>query len=371
MRRLLCVLAGLAVAAAAHAATPLYVCPDAPAEPVPGTVLVPWKVARHAGVNYANVFAVPGDPHIDALHKLDAYGDWLFSVEAANDLAGALATPADPRDLVRYTAAVGTYSLFFCGASLSGAIPAGVNVDAALLDGGDTGVLWVSFDVPATIGAVTFEPADLVAYRRTGAGCGGWTILPGNPVFDASAAGTGVPLSSNVVGAEKIGSTILLTFDVPTDLGPPGLATYTTDRVLAWNGASWSVWQPLAGWPLANAVDGLAWVGNPGRVPATLKLGKAAGNLNLVWTVSCSEGATDYGIYEGILGTWYSHVQIACTDTGADLTETIAIAPGNRYYLVVPHNAAAEGSYGPRSGGIERPAAAGACVAPQIVTPCP
>ena len=63
-----------------------------------------------------------------------------------------------------------------------------------------------------------------------------------------------------------------------------GVATYTTDRVLAWNGASWSVWQLLGGWPAASTVDGLSWVGNPGRVPSTLKVNKSAvpGKLDLL-----------------------------------------------------------------------------------------
>jgi hypothetical protein len=54
-----------------------------------------------------------------------------------------------------------------------------------------------------------------------------------------------------------------------------------------------------------------------------------------------------------------------------DRTETFAPGAGNRYYLVVPRNAAAEGSYGTRSGAIERPVGGGACAATQVVTPCP
>jgi hypothetical protein len=117
-------------------------------------------------------------------------------------------------------------------------------------------------------------------------------------------------------------------------------------------------------------VDGLSWVGNPGRVD-TLSVSKSGADLVISWGGGCSDGGTDYGIYQGTLGSWYSHVAIVCTDAGADLTETFPPGAGNRYYLVVPRNAAAEGSYGTRSGAIERPAGGGACVATQVVTPCP
>jgi hypothetical protein len=377
MRSLLAALA-LAVAAgpAPHAASPLYVCPDVPTtETASSTTLLPWTVARYdgSGPAYASVLTIPGNAAVDGMHKLDAPGSWLFSFENPTDLAGALAPPAEARDVVRYDGPSATYALFFCGASVPDSVPEGTNVDALLLDGGDAGDLWISFDVPTTIGTLAFDPGDLVAYRRTGPGCGDWALAASNPAFDASAAGTGLPDSSNVVGAEKIGGTILVTLDVPSDLGPPGITTFTADEVLAWNGAAWSVFEPLAGWPGSSVADGLSFVGNPGRV-ALLEVAKSPlipGNLDLSWSVGCSEGGTDYGIYEGALGSWYSHVAIACSDAGSNLTESVSPAPGNRYYLVVPRNAAAEGSYGLRSGSTERPVGGGACAAAHVVTECP
>jgi hypothetical protein len=90
----------------------------------------------------------------------------------------------------------------------------------------------------------------------------------------------------------------------------------------------------------------------------------------LDWSASCSSGAEDYGIYEGTLGTWYSHTQIDCADAGNDLVEQITPAVGSNYYLVVPHGKA-EGSYGLNSAGAERPVGAAVCATPQILTPCP
>lgn len=372
MRGLLLTLAIAAAASAAHAATPIYLSPDVPTDPAPAFPTVfPWAISRYTAgpPSYGGLVGIPGLAVLDGIHKLDKPGAWLFSVESASDLGGLLAPSADGRDVVRFDPPA-TYATIFCGGSVSGAIPTGSNVDALLMSGGDAGVLWVSFDVPTTIGAATFEAADLVAYRRTAAGCPGWTIEPVNPVFDASAAGTGIPPSANVIGADKAGQLILLTLDVPTDLGPPGPSTYTTGQVLAWSGTTWSTWETLSGWPGSSAVDGLSWVGNPGRVDA-LSVSKSGADLVISWGAGCSDGGTDYGIYEGAIGSFYSHVAIVCTDAGADRTETFAPGSGNRYYLVAPHNAAAEGSYGARSGASERPVGGGACVVTQVVTPCP
>src|SRR5262249_31061334 len=161
----------------------------------------------------------------------DKPGNWLFSVEAASNLGGALATPADPRDVIRRDSAA-TYSFFFCGASVG--LPDGSNVDAIYLEGGDTGNLIVSFDAPTSIGAATFLPGDLVGFKPTGGpGCGAWAL--GAPVLAFDSAAAGVPASTNVVGADRIGKFIVLTFDVPTTVGA---ATYVPGNLVGWNGVS-------------------------------------------------------------------------------------------------------------------------------------
>ncbi|HEX4825924.1 MAG TPA: hypothetical protein VFV19_16610 [Candidatus Polarisedimenticolaceae bacterium] len=96
------------------------------------------------------------------------------------------------------------------------------------------------------------------------------------------------------------------------------------------------------------------------------------GNVKLSWSASCSVSATDYAIYEGTLGNWYSHTMRTCTDTGADLTEDLAPAAGNRYYLIVALGSDGEGSYGTDSTGAERPIGSGSrCEAVQSIGPCP
>ena len=137
----------------------LYVSPEVP------TILsaaprFPWDIVRYDSGVYSTALSLPPVTAIDGLHRMEG-GDWLLSVEAPTIL-GAVA--ADPRDVVRYDGAV--FSLFFCGAAVG--IPAGSNVDAViLLSSGDAGPLALSFDVPTVIGATTYEPSDLVIFKRT------------------------------------------------------------------------------------------------------------------------------------------------------------------------------------------------------------
>lgn len=84
--------------------------------------------------------------------------------------------------------------------------------------------------------------------------------------------------------------------------------------------------------------------------------------MRLSWTASCGAAAADYGIYEGALGLWDSHAAVDCLDDGADRTEDVLPATGDRYFLVVPHDAAAfEGSYGLGAGETERAPGTATC----------
>jgi len=103
-------------------------------------------------------------------------------------------------------------------------------------------------------------------------------------------------------------------------------------------------------------------------VPVTVDYA-AGGQITLAWGASCRAGDTDYAIYEGMVGTFYSHTMKLCT-TGGARTATFMPAPGNSYYLVVPRSAGREGSYGMSSAGVERPPGLPACF-PQSVAACP
>jgi hypothetical protein len=110
-----------------------------------------------------------------------------------------------------------------------------------------------------------------------------------------------------------------------------------------------------------------------GRVPdqpdwpgAPLEIGKEGGGLiSLIWDASCLSTDNDYAIYEGVLGDFESHQPLTCTTTG--LTEaTLDPGGGDYYYIVVPCNAAREGSYGKRSNGLERPQSSSYCLTQEI-----
>lgn len=110
----------------------------------------------------------------------------------------------------------------------------------------------------------------------------------------------------------------------------------------------------------------------PGVVPDTLALTKLSpGSISIGWSASCSSGAADYAIYEGSIGTWYSHAALICSDASGDHEEIVTPSEGDRYYLVVPRNANGEGSYGVDSGNVEIPRGSSTCAAAQVLGACP
>ncbi len=96
------------------------------------------------------------------------------------------------------------------------------------------------------------------------------------------------------------------------------------------------------------------------------------GGLRLTWGPSCSDGAAAYAVYEGKLGDWTSHTAVACAGLGGDFERTVVPENGDRYFLVVPLTATAEGSFGRDSDGVERPVGAGlGCRLVQEIGTCP
>ena len=113
-------------------------------------------------------------------------------------------------------------------------------MDAVFLNSDDFGDLIISFDVPTTIGAVTYDPADLVRYA------GG--IF--NSFFDASASGSGIATSGNVTGADATASLDIMSLDVPTDLAPStGPTTFIPGQIADWDvlNATYDLYDTLAG----------------------------------------------------------------------------------------------------------------------------
>ena len=105
-----------------------------------------------------------------------------------------------------------------------------------------------------------------------------------------------------------------------------------------------------------------------GRVVGLTATKGPGASITLSWFPSCSSADTNYEIYEGSIGSWYSHVPVSCATGGT--TAPVSPAAGSSYFLVVPTNGATEGSYGKNSASVERPVSASACVL-QAVGTCP
>jgi hypothetical protein len=106
-------------------------------------------------------------------------------------------------------------------------------------------------------------------------------------------------------------------------------------------------------------------------LPGTpLRLGRGAGDaLQMTWGASCYAADTDFAVHEGLLGLPGSHAPKTCSTGGATAWTLDTPGAGNRYYLVVPRNAAFEGSHGRDSNGAERPQGVFPCQAQSVTCP--
>jgi hypothetical protein len=116
---------------------------------------------------------------------------------------------------------------------------------------------------------------------------------------------------------------------------------------------------------------GAGSVPDGGRVPGTpLTVEHAAGgDIRLSWGGSCVANDSDFEIYAGDMGDFTVYAPKVCSTAGAT---TLAFTPaaGSEFYLVVPRNAAREGSYGTDSSAEERLPGISACL-PQAIAACP
>jgi hypothetical protein len=292
MKRLILLLAILALLGPpAVAQRTLYVSPDVPTDDPGGSgiTFMPWDVLAYKAGAYTPfpVLSFPPQTAVDALHKMDRPGHWLFSVEAPTELPPGSGVWFQPDDVIHFDGAI--FTAWFVGSAAG--VPPGVNVDAVFLFQDDFGFLVLSFDVPTTIGAVTYDPADLVQYQA-----GTFSLY-----FDASAAGAGVASSDNVTGADESFGLPVLAMDVPSDLMPStGPITYLPGQFAEWDGVNFNLYDALGGWPLASEVDAVTCQGNPGRVydrvvyQNPIRLSKPSpfvGPITITWAASCSAGA--------------------------------------------------------------------------------
>ncbi len=116
---------------------------------------------------------------------------------------------------------------------------------------------------------------------------------------------------------------------------------------------------------------GEAGRGTPLLSGAWLTLAKIEyGTLGLTWGASCVNTDIDYGVYEGTIGNFATHVPLQCSTSGLTTT-TVTPSPGSTYYLVVPNDHIYEGRYGSSSSGAAIPAGPTRCYPEASTTGCP
>ena len=108
-----------------------------------------------------------------------------------------------------------------------------------------------------------------------------------------------------------------------------------------------------------------------GSVPGSLlTAGHGTGSdIVLAWGASCLVSDTDYAVYEGVIGSFTSHLPKFCSTSGLT-TITLTPAAASSYYIVVPRNGSREGSYGTDGTGTQRLQGSAFCL-PQAIATCP
>lgn len=321
-----------------------------------GALVLQNQIARVTGSGYVVEATLPADFAVAAMARTPS-GKWLLTPEVPVTWAGV---PAGPRDIVGWDPGTGDVTLLFDGGAAG--IPNGAAIDA-LLDDAAAGIMAVSFDAPVRLAGVDYGPSDLVTvgfgfsllWSGVSAGVPAWANLVG---AERDGAGSLVVTFDVPV---TLGAVTFLPGQLALWGGGTSFAPYAVDS--AW--PLGSILADFAFLPGAGEVPD----GSSGSVPLTVAPA-AGGQITLSWGTSCAATDTDYEVYEGTIGAPFtSHVPVTCT-TGGATTWTLTPSSGNTYYYVVPRNPAAEGSYGRRSDGTARPPSAAACIPQQLTSSC-
>lgn len=171
----------------------------------------------------------------------------MLTVDTTVALPGLpVASPAEPRDVVRFDPATSAFSVYFDGAANS--VPTGVAIDAEAT--GSSGELLLSFDTAVALpGAGTVDDEDLVAFAA-----GSYS-----PFFDGSAQGLATDLDLDA--AHRVGGPnpkLLLSFD---GSGTIGGIPFDDEDVLAFDTTAhtWSMYfdgsaSDQIDWPAADLI---------------------------------------------------------------------------------------------------------------------
>lgn len=294
--------------------------------------------------------------HITALTEASP-GVYYLAVDVPTTISG---TTYRPNDIVQATG--GTFSLVRSGSALG--IPAGVGI-GAMTRVPSSGLPVIALTAPATIGSTSYMPTDLILVNGTSLSLY-W-----------SGGSYGVPSSARLAGAEvMLDNTLLVQFDIPVTLAG---TTFLPGQIAKFSGSfSSTPWFADGTFPAGSAMTDFALTGGAGAVPdgsassTPLKVSKSTtpGALDFTWGATCTSEVTGYGVYQGSVGSWYSHKALACLGSTATAA-TLTPGAGNTYFLVVPNNGDYEGGYGKNSAGSAIPPSGSPCKTVSDSSPCP
>jgi hypothetical protein len=165
---------------------------------------------------------LPANVEITGYHPL-ANGNVLIAVDTTTALPGLpAASPAEPRDVVEYTPATGSFSVFFDGAAAG--IPAGSHIDAIYQDPQPIVLpFFFSLDTSTTLpGLGAVDDEDVVSYAG-----GIFTIA-----YDGSAAGVASALDVDAIEGVTGPAGWLLSFDTS---GTVGAVTFDDEDVIRYD----------------------------------------------------------------------------------------------------------------------------------------
>lgn len=155
--------------------------------------------------------------------------------------------------------------------------------------------------------------------------------------------------------------------------GSPSPTATTTARSAASSSGATATTVPSSSNPAASRTVQCIYPILPDAGSVTLLVSKAGTHPRLSWPEPDETCAvTGYGIYRGTFPIVpYNHESLDCAVPGLFYVDSTS--GDNQYYLVVPHNATAEGSYGTSDNGYaetERPPGSSACK-PRCLLTCP
>jgi len=207
----------------------------------------------------------------------------------------------------------------------------------------------LSDPLPSTLSFVSVTPGSpTCTYSAPTVSCS-WSNL-------ASGASKNVTITTNVSPSAtgSISNTVTVASSESDPDGANNAATSTVAVNTLYPGSTPS--DASAGAPLMVQKNG----GNPA-------------NLDFSWGAACGTSSTGFALYEGALGSFYSHVVFAgICNLNAYSASNLVPSANARYYLVVPVSSAQteEGSYGASSFG-ERPASTAPCFPVHDTHACP